>query len=87
MTQELLVEHRGSVVWLTVNRPHVRNALSLELVRSLSQSLRALSADRAVRVFVLLGAGERAFISGADVREFREHLSTAERALDYDAAA
>ena len=87
MTQELLVEHRGPVVWLTVNRPQVRNALSLELIRLVSQSLRALSADRAVRVFVLSGAGERVFISGADVREFREQLSTAERALDYDAAA
>src|SRR3974390_1368326 len=87
MTQELMVEQRGPVVWLTVNRPEVRNALSLELVRSVSQTLRALSADRGVRVFVLSGAGERAFISGADIREFREHLSTAERALDYDTAA
>src|SRR5258708_6121496 len=87
MTQGLLVENRDPVAWLTVNRPDVRNALSLELTRLLAQTLHALSKNRAVRVFVLSGAGDRVFISGADVREFREHLSTAESALDYDAAA
>jgi enoyl-CoA hydratase/carnithine racemase len=87
MTQELLVEDRGPVAWLTVNRPDVRNALSLELTRLLAQTLRTLSKNRTVRVFVLSGAGDRVFVSGADIREFREHLSTAERALDYDAAA
>jgi enoyl-CoA hydratase/carnithine racemase len=87
MTSELLIEKRGPVAWLTVNRPKVRNALSLALTRSIGQALRSLSDDRAVRVFVLTGAGERVFVSGADVREFREHLATAESALDYDAAA
>jgi enoyl-CoA hydratase/carnithine racemase len=87
MTSELLIEKRGPVAWLTVNRPQVRNALSLALTRSIGQALRSLSGDRAVRVFVLTGAGERVFVSGADVREFREHLATAESALDYDAAA
>jgi len=83
---ELLVERRDAVAWLTVNRPEVRNALSLALIRSLADTLRTLSQDRAVRVFVLAGAGERVFISGADVREFREHLGTPEDALAYDAA-
>jgi enoyl-CoA hydratase len=87
MTQELLVEHHGAVAWLTVNRPDVRNALSLELTRLLAQTLHTLSKRRTVRVFVLSGAGDRAFVSGADVREFREHLSSPERALGYDAAA
>jgi enoyl-CoA hydratase/carnithine racemase len=87
MTQELLVDIRGPVAWLTVNRPDVRNALGLELTRLLAQTLRSLAENRTVRVFVLTGAGDRVFISGADVREFREHLATAEGALAYDAAA
>jgi enoyl-CoA hydratase/carnithine racemase len=84
---ELLIEKRGPVAWLTVNRPEVRNALSLDLTRTIAQTLRSVSKDRAVRVFVLAGAGERVFVSGADVREFREYLASPESALDYDAAA
>ncbi len=87
MSEELIVETCGPVAWLTVNRPEVRNALSLDLTRSLTQTLRRLAENRAVRVIVLTGAGDRVFISGADVREFRAQLATAETALDYDAAA
>jgi enoyl-CoA hydratase len=87
MTDELIVQRRGAVVWLTVNRPEVRNALSLELTGRLAETLKTLSKERGVRVFVLTGAGDRVFISGADVREFREHLATAETALAYDETA
>jgi enoyl-CoA hydratase len=87
MNNELIVEKRGPVAWLQVNRPDVRNALSLEITRRLADRFDELSKDRTVRVFVLSGAGDRVFISGADVREFREHLATAESALKYDEAA
>jgi enoyl-CoA hydratase/carnithine racemase len=65
----------------------VRNALSLQITQQLAQTVRDLSRDRTLRVFVLTGAGDRVFVSGADVREFREHLATPETALRYDAAA
>lgn len=87
MDNELIVEQRGHVAWLTVNRPEVRNALSLAITKRIADTLRELSKDLGVRVFVLTGAGERVFVSGADVREFREHLATAESALNYDALA
>jgi enoyl-CoA hydratase len=87
MNNELIVERHGPVAWLTVNRPEVRNALSLEITRHLAQTVRDLSHDRTLRVFVLTGAGDRVFVSGADVREFREHLATPETALRYDATA
>jgi enoyl-CoA hydratase len=83
---ELLVERRGPLVTLSVNRPEVRNALSLAMTRRIALTLRDLSKDKAVRVFVLTGTGERVFVSGADVNEFREHLATPESALAYDAA-
>jgi enoyl-CoA hydratase/carnithine racemase len=70
-----------------VNRPEVRNALSLALTRKIAATLHALSKDKAVRVFVLTGAGDRVFVSGADIREFREALASPESALDYDAGA
>lgn len=87
MNKELLVEHRDQVAWLTVNRPEVRNALSLGLIRAMAETLQTLAVDRAVRVVVLTGAGDRVFISGADVREFRAQLATPEGALNYDEAA
>jgi enoyl-CoA hydratase len=87
MSDELIVEKRGPVAWLTINRPDVRNALGLAITREIASTLRALSQDRSVRVFVLTGAGDRAFVSGADVREFTEHLATPETALRYDTAA
>src|SRR5215813_12261961 len=87
MNNELIVEQHGHVAWLTVNRPEVRNALSLSLTTGIAHALHALSRDHSVRVFVLTGAGDRVFVSGADVREFREHLATPEAALNYDALA
>lgn len=87
MNKELIVEKRGPATWLTINRPDVRNALGLQITRQIAETLRDLSKDRSVRVFVLTGAGDRVFVSGADVREFREHLATPETALNYDVAA
>ena len=87
MDHGLIVERRGAVAWLTVNRPEVRNALSLALTQHVAQTVRDLSHDRALRVIVLTGAGDRVFVSGADVREFRAQLATPETALRYDAAA
>jgi enoyl-CoA hydratase len=87
MDSELIVERHGPVARLIVNRPDVRNALSLQITQRLAQEIRDLARDRAVRVLVLTGAGDRVFVSGADVREFREHLATPEAALMYDAVA
>ena len=87
MNQELIIERRGPAAWLTINRPEVRNALGLAITKQIADTLRELSADRQVRVIVLTGAGDRVFVSGADVREFKEHLATPEAALKYDAAA
>ena len=87
MSQELLIERRGPTAWLTINRPEVRNALGLAVTKQIATTLRELSGDRNTRVIVLTGAGDRVFVSGADVREFKEHLATPETALKYDAAA
>jgi enoyl-CoA hydratase/carnithine racemase len=87
MSDELLVEVRDHVAWLTVNRPAVRNALSAKLCRDLAGEIRRLGADKDVRVLVLRGSGDRVFVSGADVNEFRASLASAQSALDYDANA
>jgi enoyl-CoA hydratase/carnithine racemase len=87
MDNELIVDIRGHVARLTINRPQVRNALGLEITRRIADKLQELSTDRTMRVFVLTGAGDRAFVSGADVNEFREQLASPESALHYDQSA
>jgi len=67
----LLIETRGAVRILTMNRPEKRNALNTELTRALLEALRAADADEAVGVVVLTGAGP-GFCAGADLAEFRE---------------
>jgi enoyl-CoA hydratase/carnithine racemase len=65
---ELLTERDGPVCWLTLNRPHKRNALNHALRGALDQALTELAADDDVRVVVLTGAGS-AFCAGADLTD------------------
>lgn len=66
----LLVEDRGAVRILTLNRPEKRNALDTALSRALLEALRGADADEGVRCVVLTGAGP-AFCAGADLSEFK----------------
>ena len=68
---ELLVEDRGAVRILTMNRPEKRNALNTALTRALLDGLRAADAAESVRCVVLTGAGP-GFCAGADLSEFKD---------------
>ena len=68
---DLLIDNRGGVRILTLNRPDKRNALNQALTESLLDALRAAEADDSVRSIVLTGAGV-AFCAGADLAEFKE---------------
>lgn len=65
------VEKRGDADWVTLNRPDVLNAISLEMVRELNDYFGALFHDRHTRVVVLRGAG-KAFCAGLDIKERSE---------------
>lgn len=67
----LLVEDRGAVRIVTMNRPEKRNALNTELTRALLEGLRAADAAESVRCVVLTGAGQ-GFCAGADLAEFKD---------------
>ena len=67
----LLIENRGAVRILTMNRPEKRNALNFELAQGLLGALRAADADDSVGAIVLTGAGQ-GFCAGADLSEFKE---------------
>ena len=68
---DLLIQDRGSVRVLTLNRPSKRNALNAALTSALLEALRTADGDEAVRCVVLTGAGP-AFCAGADLTEFKE---------------
>ena len=67
----LLVEDRGAVRFLSMNRPDKRNALNTALTRALLDGLRAADAADSVAAVVLTGAGQ-AFCAGADLSEFKD---------------
>ena len=86
-TDKLLVEIDGTIATLSFNNPAKRNALSLEMRSALPGALRALQRDEEVRVVVLRGAGDKAFVSGADISEFGERRTSAEARADFDAVS
>jgi len=61
--------NEGGVALLTINRPEKRNALSTELVGELEDAFHRLGNDSAIRALIVTGAGEKAFIAGADINE------------------
>ena len=69
----VIVEHAGSIATVTINRPAVMNAIDATVVLELDHALTSLAADPAVRTIIITGAGSKAFIAGADIRQF-EHL-------------
>jgi enoyl-CoA hydratase len=66
--ETILVETRGPVGLITLNRPKALNALNIQLIAELNQALGAFEADAEIAVMVLTGS-ERAFAAGADVKE------------------
>lgn len=66
----------NGILYLTLDRPEARNALTPEMWRDISAAVQAARQDPAVRVVIVSGAGDKALASGADIRELhqREHL-------------
>ena len=67
------------------NNPDRRNAVSLEMWQAIPQVLDGFAKDAAIRAVVLTGAGDRAFVSGADISQFESERSSAEAVAHYDA--
>jgi enoyl-CoA hydratase/carnithine racemase len=78
------VEREGALAWLVFDHPERRNAISAEMWQAIPAAVAALDADRDVRVVVLRGAGDVAFVSGADISEFERSRTGAEASADYE---
>jgi enoyl-CoA hydratase len=73
ITDRIVAEKRGCVGWLTFNQPQKRNAVSVDMWEAVPVVLDAFESDPEIRVIVLKGAGEQAFVSGADISQFDQH--------------
>ena len=67
--EHVRVDHALGAVWITIDRPDARNALSLAVNRELLRLARALAVEDDVRAVVITGAGDHAFCAGADLKE------------------
>jgi enoyl-CoA hydratase/carnithine racemase len=65
-----LFETDGPLAWLTFNRPDARNAMTWEMYESLVDACDRVDRDAALRVLILRGAGEKAFVAGTDIAQF-----------------
>lgn len=72
---ELRLDVRGNVGWLTIDRPARRNAMSLAMWRGLPGLIKRIQDDESVRVLVLQGAQARVFSAGADIEEIEQHAT------------
>ena len=66
---DIVVEHRGNVVWVTLNRPEVRNALSREVNEQLLDIAMGFEDRSDIHAVVITGSGDKAFCAGADLKE------------------
>jgi enoyl-CoA hydratase len=83
VTDELLFERDGPLALVTFNRPQARNAITWAMYDGLLAACERVDADHELRVMVLRGAGDKAFVAGTDIAQFQA-FQTAEDALDYE---
>ncbi|HEY0005895.1 MAG TPA: enoyl-CoA hydratase-related protein [Pyrinomonadaceae bacterium] len=79
--ETLLVERRDRVALITINRPEKRNALNIQTREEGALVLEELREDESIRVVVFTGAGDKAFIAGADIAEFAGRTALTQRAV------
>lgn len=71
--ENIVVEKRNSIAYVTVNRPKVLNALNMATMDELRAAFHDVKNDKNVRAVIFTGAGEKAFIAGADIGELAKH--------------
>jgi enoyl-CoA hydratase/carnithine racemase len=85
-TDKMLAHVEDGVGWMTYNNPGRLNAVSYEMQLAVPRILRAFAADPDINVIVVRGAGEKAFVSGADISEFGGKRTTVAARAEYDEA-
>jgi enoyl-CoA hydratase len=81
MAENVLLERRGRIALIIINRPDKLNALNIATRKELADALDELRNDEEIRVVVITGAGEKAFVAGADINEFAGRTAVQQRAV------
>jgi enoyl-CoA hydratase len=81
---ELIKRRDGAVGWITFSNPARHNAMTYDMWRALPEALTAFDADPAVRVVVLAGDGDKAFVSGADISQFEQQRANEDARAEYN---
>ena len=84
MTDRLIGRKDGAIGWVIFNNPERRNAVSLDMWEAIPRVIADFVADDEIRSIVLTGAGDKAFVSGADISQFEKTRSSAEQVKHYD---
>src|SRR5690242_20273141 len=71
--ENILLEKKNTIAYVTVNRPKVLNALNMATMEELRAAFHDIKNDASVRVVILTGSGEKAFIAGADIGELAQN--------------
>ena len=82
-TEKLLLQKDGPIGWISFNQPEKRNAVSQEMWQAMPEYVADLTADPAIRVVILRGAGETAFVAGADISQFKDRRRNAADEEEY----
>jgi enoyl-CoA hydratase len=81
---KMLAARDGGIGLITFNQPEKRNAMSMEMWIGLGEILAGFEADDTISVVVLSGAGDKAFVSGADISQFEKNRHNADAQKEYD---
>jgi enoyl-CoA hydratase len=73
MTNEIILSQQNDIATLRVNRPEARNALNWIAQEQFAAAVAEVRADTAVRVLIITGTGDKAFVSGGDLKELSQH--------------
>lgn len=71
--QQILAELKNGILYITINRPQKLNALNKEVLTELAHAVASAQTDKEIRAILLTGAGEKAFVAGADISEFQNY--------------
>lgn len=87
LTERLIVEKQGPIGWLVFNNPARRNAISVDMWEAIPRAIDRFEADAGIRAIVLAGAGDQAFVAGADISQFDQARADSAGVLRYEEIA
>lgn len=85
MSDEILFERSGSIATITMNRPNQRNAMTWAMYQGLVELCDVVDADPEIRVVIIQGAGDKAFVAGTDISQFPSFKGNPDAGIEYEA--